>query len=197
MRWVIDEIHVLRPIRFAHIRRNEISAKIPVKGASGVATAMKTGKGSLSIAVEDVRQQRAAMVLRDVRYGIAAHVEVVEDERGGGGGSIKSEAKHLEMFKRRASRGQYFHHPYLGTREFPADFTLVEKFSDCPDDLAGKIIDLGFMLHEIEFVPDDNGSIVESHRGTRLSAHPRFFHAHIRDGVVRVPSLLAGEGLTQ
>ncbi len=128
MRWIIDQIHVLRPIRFTHVRRNEISAKIPVTGKTGVAAAMKSRRGVLGIAVADNRQQRAAMVLRDVHYGVAASVEVLDQEDRDGAPLQSAVAKHLEMFKRRASRGQYFHHPYLGVREFPASFRLVEEF---------------------------------------------------------------------
>lgn len=192
MRWIVDEIHVLRPIRFTHVRRNEISSKIPVKGRGGVAAAMKSGRGTLGIVVDEDRQQRAATVLRDVRYGIAAHVEVLEGETQNGALLASSVAKHLEMFKRRASRGQYFHHPYLGVREFPAEFRLVEEFPECPPELRGER-DLGFILHDIEFLPDRKGEIIEAHRGSRLTAHPRFFRARMRDGVIQVPPLRPGE----
>ena len=83
MRWVIDQIHVLRPIRFTHVRRNEISTKIPVTGKTGVAAVMASRHGVLGIAVDDDRQQRAAMVLRDVHYGVAASVEGVGAGRPG------------------------------------------------------------------------------------------------------------------
>ena len=124
MRWIVNRIHVLNLIDFTHIRRNEIASKIPVKGKTGVAAAMKSGRGMLGIAVEEDRQQRASMVLRDVRYGIAASVAVVE--KAALPHESSPEAKHLATFKRRARRGQYFHHPYLGAREFPAHFRLVE-----------------------------------------------------------------------
>jgi len=186
MRWVVHRIHVLEPIRFTHVRRNEISSKIPVKGKAGVAAAMKSGHGTLGVAVEEHRQQRAAMVLRDVRYGIAASIEVLEDAQSGANRS--PEAKHLATFKRRAIRGQYFHHPYLGVREFPAHFRLVEEFPECPPELRGNR-DLGFMLHDIEFVTDPGGGIIESHRGERVTARPRFFRALLRNGIVRVPTI--------
>lgn len=183
MRWVIDKIHVLAPIRFTHVRRNEISSVIPVKGRTGVSQAMKTGTGLLGLDIQSARQQRAAMVLRDVRYGIAAHVDVHD-----GGSTTSPEAKHLDMFKRRASRGQYFHHPYLGVREFPAFFRLVESFASPPNELSGTA-DLGYMLHDIEFVESSNGTIVESNRGRRLEAVPRFFRAVLNDGILDIPPL--------
>ena len=188
MRWVVDQIHVLRPIRFTHVRRNEISAKIPVQGKTGVAAAMKSRRGILGIAVDEDRQQRAAMVLRDVHYGVVASVEVLENEARGGAPLPNSEAKHLEMFKRRGRRGQYFHHPYLGVREFPASFRLVEEFPEHPVELEGER-DLGFMLHDIEFVPDLRGKIIDSYLGKRWTAQPRFFRACLRDGIVDVPPL--------
>lgn len=183
MRWVVDEIHVLRPIRFTHVRRNEVSSKIPVKGPSGVGKAMRDGAGALGSDVRESRQQRAAMVLLDVRYGIAAHVDVLD-----AGSNSSPEAKHLEMFKRRASRGQYFHHPYLGVREFPASFRLQEEFPPAPPELGGEQ-DLGFMLHDIEYEESSHGTVVEANRGRRLTATPRFFRARMRDGVVTVPPL--------
>lgn len=185
MQWQVDQLHVLRPVRFTHVRRNEIQSKISIRGKSGVQAAMNSGKGSLGVAVESQRQQRAAMVLRDVRYGIAAHVEVLshEDTSSGEGPSA---AKHIEMFKRRASRGQYFHHPYLGCREFPASFKLVDAFSPTPEALTGDS-DLGYMLHDIDFVEDPAGQVVESSEGRRVTPEPHFFHARLRDGVVDVP----------
>lgn len=194
MRWVVDRIHVLRPIRFAHVRRNEVSSRIPVKGATGVAAAMKARGGSLGICVaaREQRQQRAAMVLRDVRYGISAHVEIIRPDKGRE--HQDSVAKHLEMFKRRASRGQYFHHPYLGCREFPAHFRLVEEFpTPAPELLEGpQPRDLGFMLQDIDFVEDSAGRIVESNRGTRVTGEPVFFRAVMRNGVIEVPPREAG-----
>ncbi len=185
-RWIIDRIHVLAPIRFTHVRRNEINAKIP---AGSVKTAMKRGNGSLGIVIEAHRQQRAAMILRDVHYGIEAHVEIRDPTEQDGSALAHPEAKHLEVFKRRAAKGQYFHHPYLGCREFPAYFRLLgdgEPFAECSEELRGER-DLGFMLWDIVFEDDPKGSVVESSRGRRLRAEPRFFRACMVDGVINVP----------
>lgn len=188
MRWVVDRLHVLNPIRKTHIRRNEIASKIPVKGKTGAKAAMESGKGKLGIAVDADRQQRAATVLRDVRYGIEAHVEVKKDDE-----NLNSpEAKHLDIFKRRAAKGQYFHHPYLGTREFPAYFELVDEFPD-PDCSFENEVALGLMLNDIEFKPDPKGRVVESNTGMKLTAEPRFFEAVICRGVIEVPPI-RGEG---
>lgn len=187
MRWVIDHIHVLAPIRFTHIRRNEIASTIPVKGKSGVLAAMKALEGTLGLRVDEDRQQRAGMVLRDVRYGISAHLELTSgDDEPGSEGEV---AKHLAMFRRRAERGQYFQHPYFGCREFPAYFEPAEEFEVGPPELAGKR-DLGFLLHDIVYTVDPRGTVIESSQGRRVNANPRFFRATLRDGVLAVPGII-------
>ncbi len=167
--WVIDEIHILKPIRFTNVRRNEVKDKIP---ATKVKSAMKSGSGNLGMYADDSgnRQQRAATLLRDVAYVIVAHFEVK--------GGQDQPAKHLQMFKRRAGRGQYFHHPYLGTREFPADFELVEGELPESELAADGERDLGFMLHDIDFANDYT---------------PRFFRAHLVGGVLKVPAFHSSE----
>lgn len=188
MRWVVDRIRVLKPIRFTHVRRNEIDCKISSQKA---AVAMAGKEVALGIAVEGHRQQRAAMILQDVCYGIEAHLEVLEHQ----GPEEKPEAKHLDQFRRRAEKGECFHHPYLGTREFPADFELAEEFPPCPEALRGES-DLGFMLHDFVFKEDKDGKIVESNQGRRLSAEPRFRRFVMRDGVIDVPPLDSEGGVS-
>jgi len=186
MRWVVDAIHVLKPIRFTSIRRNEISGKIPIKG--NLAAAIQGKPADLGIFVEEHRQQRAAMILRDVCYGIAAHIVILRPDIDDAGREIRdSEVKHLEIFKRRAKKGQYFHQPYLGTREFPAYFELIEEFPPCPDELKGER-SLGFILRDMFFTEDkEKGNIIESNEGRRLNASADFFEAIMLDGVIRVP----------
>jgi CRISPR-associated protein Cas5d len=183
MRWVVDKLLVLNPIRFTHIRRNEVDCKISTRN---VTSAMRIGEGELGIAVEDHRQQRAAMILKDVCYGIEAHLDVLKPEVKGAKPIENPEAKHLRQFKERAQKGGYFHHPYLGSREFPANFELVERFPACHESLRGEH-DLGYMLHDMVFVPDPRGKIIESNQGSRLNAEPRFFRALMRDGLIEVP----------
>lgn len=186
MRWVVDRLRVLNPIRWTHIRRNEVDCKIP---ARSVTAAMDGKEADLGIAVEAHRQQRAAMILRDVCYGIEAHIDVLEHN----GPEDKHEAKHLDQFRRRAEKGECFHHPYLGCREFPASFELADEFPPCHESLAGPPRDLGFMLHDIVFAPDETGAIVESNKGRRLTAKPRFRRFVMRDGIIEIP-LLDAEG---
>lgn len=167
IRWIVDSIQVLRPIRFESIRRNEVGGKL---SAASVAKAIKAGRtDGLVSYVEDDRQQRAATLLRDVGYVIAAHFELT-----GKAGADDNEGKHLDTFRRRARRGQYFHAPCLGTREFPASFQLLdddETAPPCDPALSGER-DLGWMLHDIDFTD---------------GMTPRFFRAQMRDGLIAVP----------
>lgn len=170
IRWVIHRITVLNPIRFASIRRNEVGEKIALKTAAGV---MKSGDGNLGIEITDtdVRKQRASLLLRRVAYLLDAHLEIVSGPQNA--------AKHLDQFKRRARRGACFTRPYLGCREFAADFALIEDGDTLPEpdeSLLGER-DLGWMLHDIDF-----GGAKEA----------RFFRAQMRDGIITVPALAAG-----
>jgi len=188
MHWVVDKLRVLNPIRFTHIRRNEIACKISAKK---ITSAMKTGEGDLGIAVEDHRQQRAAMILKDVLYGIEAHMEVLKPELKDGNPIENPEAKHLRQFKDRVQMGRCFHHPYLGTREFPADFEMVDDFPECHESLRGER-NLGYILHDMLFIQDPKGKMIESNQGCRLNAEPRFFRVIMHDGVIDVRRLYQG-----
>lgn len=171
IRWHIDRIHVLKPIRFESIRRNEVGSKL---SAASVTKAMKAGStGGLSICVDEDRQQRAATVLRDVAYVIEAHFELTPKA-----GPEDSVGKHLDIFNRRARKGQCFHAPCLGVREFPASFALLDEGAPFPeaDPSLEATKDLGWMLHDIDFAD---------------GMTPRFFRAEMKDGVIAVPPPLA------
>lgn len=170
IRWVIEKIRVLNPIRFTSIRRNEIGKKATAPDRK----VLSGEKQPTPILIEDERQQRASLILRDVAYLIEARIDLLDHSEPIG--------KHLDMFNRRASKGQYFHHPYLGNREFPASFNLVDSESGIPPshpELGGKR-DLGFMLHDLEFDQDPSTKKVRS-------TTPRFFRAEMIDGVITVP----------
>lgn len=179
LQWQVDKIHVLKPIRFQSIRRNEVNNKISEFNAR---SAMKRGdlNGlSLAAGTPELRAQRASTLLRHVAYVIEAHFTLTAKA-----GAEDSEAKHISMFNRRAASGQCFHRPCLGTREFAADFTLLEEgaplpASDLPD--ADKNRDLGWMLHDIDFTDPNN-----------MTSH--FFRARLVNGVLDVTKLVA-EGL--
>ena len=169
--WVIDRIHVLRPIRFQSFRRNEVGAK----GSAALALrGMRAGSvAGLGLDILAERQQRATTLLVDVGYVIEAHFELTARAEN------DSIGKHFAMFTRRAEAGQCFHRPCLGTREFPAEFTLLEDGAPLPPSSLSpeqRERDLGWMLHDIDFA---NGST------------SRFFRARLVDGVVDVGACLA------
>lgn len=188
IRWVVTAIHVLAPIRFTSIRRNGVASKVSARTAE---TAMKSGRGRLGLAVEDDRQQLAAMCLRDVHYLIEARFDILAGPEPAG--------KHLAIFQRRAEQGQCFHRPYLGAREHECHFAWVPQEEAVPgpgdplpeswrtgveaidsadrSSLVGER-DLGYMLHDIDH---ENGRT------------PHFFRATMRDGVILVPPLQSAE----
>jgi CRISPR-associated protein Cas5d len=174
IRWQVDRIHVLKPIRFESIRRNEVGSKV---SARNVMSAMKAkSTQDLYTVADEERQQRAATVLRDVAYVIEAHFRLT-----GKAGAEDNEGKHLDQFKRRARKGQCFHQPCMGTREFPAHFALLEERDEWPPSSlseADENRDLGWMLHDIDF---DAGNT------------PRFFRAELKGGVIEVPAFQSNE----
>lgn len=167
IRWSVDRIHVLNPIRFESIRRNEVGGKI---SPTSVAKAMKAGStAGLATYVDEDRQQRAATILRGVAYVIEAHFELTVKA-----GPDDSVGKHLDIFNRRARKGQCFQMPCMGVREFPADFQLLEDGEPTPETHESLKIerDLGWMLHDIDFAQNMT---------------PRFFRANMVNGVIEVP----------
>jgi CRISPR-associated protein Cas5d len=161
IRWRIDRMHVLNPIRFTTLRRNEVASKASAQNAAKV---MASGTGWLGLLVDDgdERQQRAATLLRDVAYVIEAHFDVTSGD--------DPAAKHIAMFERRVRQGQCFHRPYLGCREFAAHFEWVDGLVPTSS-IAGKQ-DLGMVLHDI-------------HCADRMK--PRFFRAVMVNGVIDGP----------
>lgn len=192
IRWVIDRIHVLNPIRFTNIRRNEVGAKATAPTAAAMKGQTVAAPGIL---IEETRQQRASTLLRDVAYIIEAHFEILDFRVEKNGPKLPAkdcESKHLEMFKRRARKGQCFHHPCLGTREFPASFSLLEESDSIPTNtLPPEQLDkeLGWMLHDIDYLPateKDKDSFLTG-QGKRVRTEPRFFHAQLENGILTVP----------
>lgn len=165
IRWVIDRVHVLNPIRFDNIRRNELSDKISV---ATIRKAMKDGASPVETFIEDKRQQRASLILKDVCYVIEAHFEFAGDEDN-------NTAKHHDIFTRRAEKGQCFHRPYFGCREFPVRFELLD--GTVPKSELNGETDLGWMLHDIDFAND---------------MEARFFRAKMINGVIDVPPFKGG-----
>jgi CRISPR-associated protein Cas5d len=190
IRWRITRLHILKPTRFTNIRRNEVGATATKPSAAAMAG---EAVAPLGLYVDAERQQRASLVLKDVAYVIEARFDIL-DRRFDRGGPELSEhecaGKHLAMFTRRAAAGQAFQQPYFGCREFPAAFELIAPgaplpASELPE--ADRHRDLGFMLHDIAFLDDKKGKIIESSAGRRVTAQPRFFRAQMKDGIIDVP----------
>lgn len=166
IRWHIRKIEVLKPIRWINLRRNEVASVVSTRN---VETAMKNGTGILGLNIEDDRQQRAGLFLRDVAYRVHADLEVLPNAA-----PDNTLMKFQEMFERRASRGQCVNQPYLGCREFAAYFRLVTDSAAEPAPID-ETRELGFMLHDLDFTnPADPA--------------PRFFRARLENGAVNVPA---------
>lgn len=171
IRWEIDRIHVLNPIKFDNIRRNELKSKAALPSKAVM-------QGNPSLLFQDIngdgeRQQKASLVLRDVLYIIEAHFVMTPKA-----GFADNEDKHYAIFCERARYGRCFHHPYLGCREFTANFELIEDGKELPESCyKGMEKDLGWMLRDICF--DKNMT-------------PQFFRAVMRDGIIEVPEIKQG-----
>lgn len=167
VKWVIDYIHVIKPIQFENIRRNEVVSK--------------ASKKKLHIYASEERQQRAALVLKNVEYVIEAHFELTDRC-----GEEDTKEKHYNIFLRRARQGQCFHQPYFGTREFPVKFELIESESDAISSAHTGTIDLGYMLYDQTYELNSNGELKQS--------TPYFYRAEMVDGVIKVPPWKAVRG---
>lgn len=165
MRYVIDRIHVLNPIRFTNIRRNEVKSKAL---ASTMRRAITSGGELPCINTKEDIQQRASLVLTDVHYVIDAHFDLTDKAK-----PEDNPGKFKDIIKRRLERGQCYSMPYFGTREFPAHFKAApdEVLTGFYTDSGER--DLGLMLYDMDY--SDTSNIT-----------PLFFRAVMHDGVVRV-----------
>jgi CRISPR-associated protein Cas5d len=188
IRWRVTKIEVLKPIRWISLRRNEVGAVVSV---SNVKRAMNKGSGNLAMYVEDERQQRAGLFLRDVAYRIHAGFElcdpsghkpnfphlvkhpITDADEQRAANEANTLPKFMSMFERRARKGQCVNQPYLGCREFACDFRLIESAASAAPPIA-ESRDLGWMLHDLDF-------------GKPADPTPRFFRAELKDGVLMVP----------
>ena len=174
--WQITKIEILNPITWTSIRRNEVGAVA----------------GKTPIYIEDKRQQKNSLLLKDVRYRIWAKMEyrsvakrMAEDDLfTHKPGNDENPMKYYQMFERRASKGQCFNQPYLGTREFSAAFRLVDTVSETltpalsPE--QGGDRDLGIMLYDMDYT--DKNDI-----------QAMFYRAEMKHGVIIVPPLNSEE----
>lgn len=170
IRWQVKRIEVLRPIRWISVRRNEVGTTMSDR--------------SKELFIEDQRQQRAGLFLRDVAYRLNAELQFIPPEARGNNslqkGGVASAnrrdenpGKYNAIFERRARQGQCFNQPYLGCREFSCSFRLIDEWTakEPPIDATQ---DLGFMLYDLDYSDPGNPS-------------PAFFRAHMEKGVIEVP----------
>lgn len=163
LKWVVDKIYVRKPIQFTSVRRNEVKSKVL---ASSVLQAYNGGEKPLYISSKEEIVQRASMLLCDVEYVIDAHFEMTERAN-----ATDNPGKFKDIIMRRLRRGECFHMPYFGCREFPAHFCLweEEKISTAYEDVEEK--DLGLMLYDLDYRnPED--------------VQPMFFRAVLKRGIL-------------
>ncbi len=166
--WEITRIEVVNPIKWLSIRRNEV-------GAIGAGSA-----NAKPIIATEKRQQKNTLMLRDVKYRIYAKLVYIppqkrKNEKARKAGPDENPKKYQEMFERRASSGQFFTAPYLGTRECSAYFKLLDDNAKGGDDLLKETRDFGLMLYDMDFSDPKN-------------IMPMFYMAKMKDGVIEVPS---------
>lgn len=160
IRWQVTRIEVINPIKWTTIRRNEVGA-----------VASKD-----PIFIEDKRQQKNTLLLQDVRYRIYAKL-IYRPARDRKGEEIKdgeNPMKYYQMFERRASQGQCFTQPYLGCREFAANWTLIDSNDGLVAPLA-EDRDLGIMLYDMDF------------EGNPKKPDAMFYRAKMEQGLIVVP----------
>lgn len=166
-RYVVEEIQVMNPIKTMSIRRNEVTDKIQV---SQIKKAM-TARTPIYQNADEITQRRSAIILKDVRYFIKAHIEMVSETN-----PENNLTKHYVMFRQRANRGKCFRQPYLGCREFSAYFDIHDEITESPIDESR---DLQYMLYDLEY-NDATTKIIE----------PIFFRAYMDKGVIKIPDEL-------
>jgi CRISPR-associated protein Cas5d len=164
--WRIRSIQVLSDIQFTSFRRNEVNSRASRPSLSVVANG---GPVTQFFADED-RAQRNTVALRDVDYLIEADFRLTE--RAGPSDNIQ---KFVEMFERRALKGQHFHQPYFGCREFVAEILPADDTLKPIEDSR----ELGLMLWDIAFGPKGNRAL--------------FFDAKLERGILAVPECPPGE----
>lgn len=178
IRWQIIRIEILKPILWVNVRRNEVS---------DVASQQKE-----QIWIEDKRQQRAGLFLRDVAYRLYARFELQDDSKHVhnfphlqcADSTENSYPKFAEIFKRRALKGQCFNQPYLGTREFAASFRFIEsdkvEIEQQERPAINETRDLGWMLYDMNYSNPKEPTL-------------RIFNAKMENGRIEVPAWNSGE----
>lgn len=163
MCWKIDRIHIMKPIQFTSIRRNEVKSKV---SANNVLSVYNGAKKELFISSKEEIVQRASLLLKDVEYIIDAHFEMTDKAN-----DSDNPGKFKDIIMRRLKRGECYHTPYFGCREFPVNFCLCEEEEVHSAYEVVEEKDLGFMLYDMDYSDPEN-------------IQPMFFRAVMRRGVV-------------
>ena len=164
LRWYIDRIHVLNPIRFVSIRRNEVTDKI---SGRNVRQAAQGGGQPLYLVTSQKIVQRSSLLLQDVHYVIEAHFEMTDKAA-----PSDNPGKFQDIVTRRMERGQCVHMPYFGCREFPVSF---RRWPGGPIPTIDETRDLGLMLYDFDY--SDPAAIT-----------PTYFRARLEHGVLNTPN---------
>ena len=162
LRWRIDRIHVMNPISFTSIRRNEVLSKI---SARNVRQAAQGGRQELYLATPQEIVQRSSLLLQDVHYVIEAHFEMTSKAA-----PSDNPGKFQDIVTRRMEKGQCFTTPYLGCKEFPASF---RRWPGGPIGAINETRDLGLVLYDFDYTDPQNIT-------------PTYFRARLENGVLDV-----------
>lgn len=168
VKYIIDEIRIYNPVKFMNIRRNEVSDKISL---SDVSKKMKGKTGDIEFYTKEHISQRAALLLKDVSYGVRAHFELTDERE-----AEQTNEKVYAILLRRLKKGQFFSQPFLGCREFPAKVEWVESL---PESTLDYTADIGYMLYDLQYKRSVDGKALDS-------AEPRFYRPHVENGVIDV-----------
>ena len=162
MRWIIDRIYINKPIQFTTVRRNEVKSKVQ---AVNVLSVINGADKQLYINTKEDIVQRAAILLKDVEYVVEAHFEMAEQAN-----ETDNPGKFKDIIMRRLKKGECYHMPYFGCREFPANFELFEQ-DEVETAYSEEEKDLGYMLYDFDYSnPED--------------IQPQFFRAVLKHGVL-------------
>lgn len=184
IRWQVTRIEVINPVKWESVRRNEIGSTMSHR--------------SDGLYIEEKRQQKAGLFLKDVRYRIFAKMifiplrdrtkdifnvtpdKLISSEEKADYKKDENPGKYTAMFERRARKGQCFNQPYLGCREFSANFEFIEGPSE--KQAINETRDLGFMLYDMDF-------------SKRTNPQPMFYRARMENGIIYVPPIESEEVL--
>ena len=164
MRWIVDKVYVRKPIQFTSVRRNEVKSKI---SCSNVLSVLNGGDKALYLSTREEIAQRAAVLLKDVDYIVEAHFELTDQAN-----SSDNPGKFKDIIIRRLKRGECYHTPYFGCREFPSRFELYQDDNietAYPDETK----DLGYMFYDFDYSDPEN-------------IQPMFFRAGLIRGILDV-----------